>query len=240
MPRAYVETHPNGLAIDRNVQAAIDGFLALAFDITTFTREDIEADKFWRVADKNPFVGSIKTVTQHFAGLGKVPDRIDYPQPLQGYLGRSVQQMPLEEALCSTSPVFIKPVDTKLFDGAVYNGHPDRRSYFADYLPCSVWCSELIPDIRSEWRCYIHENRFVHASCYSGDFLKSPDWSVVEAMVAAWQTRPIACTLDVAVSAEKGTVLVEANDFWSISSYGLDSVIYAEMLRDRYFQIVSW
>lgn len=97
--RAYIETHPNGLAIDRNVQAAIDGFLALAYEITTFTREDIEADKFWRVADKHPFVGSIKTMTQHFANLGKVPERLDYPQPLQGYLGRSVKEMPLEEAL---------------------------------------------------------------------------------------------------------------------------------------------
>lgn len=58
-------------------------------------------------------------------------------------------------------------------------------------------------------------------------------------MVAAWKGFPIACTLDVGVTAEKGTVLVEANDFWAISSYGLDSVVYAEMLRDRYFEIMG-
>jgi hypothetical protein len=237
--RAYVETHPNGLAIDRNVQSAIDGFLALATNITTFTREDIEADKFWRVADKHPFVGSIKTMTQHLANLGKVPERIDYPQPLHEFLHRRVEEILLEEALRSTSPVFIKPVDTKLFDGAVYDGNPDRRSYFADYIPCSVWSSGLIGHIQSEWRCYIHQGRLVHASCYSANFLESPNWSVVEAMVAAWQTSPVACTLDVAVTAENGTVLIEANDFWAISSYGLDAVVYAEMLRDRYFQIVS-
>jgi hypothetical protein len=155
MPRAYAETHQNGLPIDRNVQAAIDGFLALGYDITTFTRDDIIQDKFWRVASKNPFVGSIFTIAQHFANLEKVPERIDYPLPLKSHLQRSVEQMPLEAALQSQQRVFIKPIETKLFDGAIYDGNPDRRSYFTDYLPCTVWVSELIPHIEAEWRCYV-------------------------------------------------------------------------------------
>jgi hypothetical protein len=58
-------------------------------------------------------------------------------------------------------------------------------------------------------------------------------------MIAAWETSPVAYTLDVAITGMGSTPLIEANDFWSMSSYGLESVIYAEMLHDRYFEIVS-
>ncbi|RYG71252.1 DUF4343 domain-containing protein [bacterium] len=239
MPRAYAETYPNGLPIDRNVQAAIDGFLALGYEITTFTRQDIEQDKFWRVAAQNPFVGSIKTITKHFENLEKVPQRIDYPQPLNSHLHRTVEQMPLEEALRLEEPVFIKPVETKLFDGALYDGSEIRRAYFADYGHCNVWVSELIKGIESEWRCYVHQGRFLHASCYAGDFQRSPNWAVIETMIAAWENAPVSYTLDVAVT-KNGTIpLIEANDFWAIGSYSLGSIEYAEMLRDRYFEIVG-
>ena len=35
-------------------------------------------------------------------------------------------------------------------------------------------------------------------------------------------------------------LLVECNDFWSICNYGLDPVIYAKMLRDRWFQLTKY
>jgi hypothetical protein len=34
-------------------------------------------------------------------------------------------------------------------------------------------------------------------------------------------------------------VAIEVNDFWGIGSYGLNPQKYAEMLIDRYFEIVK-
>jgi hypothetical protein len=50
---------------------------------------------------------------------------------------------------------------------------------------------------------------------------------------------PIACALDFGVSADGRTLLIEANDAFALGAYGLDAVVYANMLEDRWLQIVG-
>jgi hypothetical protein len=78
-----------------------------------------------------------------------------------------------------------------------------------------------------------------YACNYSGAFLSVPDWTMVYKAIDLYKDAPVSYTIDVAILKDGSTEIVEFNDFWAIGSYGLSSDIYAQMLRDRYFEIVG-
>ena len=52
-------------------------------------------------------------------------------------------------------------------------------------------------------------------------------------MVKDYTSSPVAYTLDVGVTADGDTILVEVNDMWAIGSYGFDAKMYALMCVRR-------
>lgn len=246
--KAYVELK-RGLPVNSDLQKAIDGFESLVYDIKTFTKEDIVLGKFDYAALNNVFVGSIDTMTALFNRLDKLPEPIDYPNFLfqDKLMNRDVWKMTLWEfyQLYANDYVsdesisyFVKPVATKLFDGVLIN-KLDCLTYFNSFPDkTEVWVSEQI-EILSEFRAYVHNNRFVQCSNYSGPFLINPEWACIYKLIDSYKDAPVSYTIDVAILKDGSTDVIEFNDFWAIGSYGLDSMKYAEMLRDRYFQIVG-
>jgi hypothetical protein len=61
--------------------------------------------------------------------------------------------------------------------------------------------------------------------------------TLVEAMVAAWPSAPVAYALDVGVLSTGETALVEVNDFWAIGCYGFEGLPLLPMLTQRYREI---
>ncbi len=79
--------------------------------------------------------------------------------------------------------------------------------------------SDLI-DIKSEWRAFIYKKGLVGLQNYSGDFCTFPDVDKIKGMIESYIHQPIAYTLDVAVTNENNTVIIEVHDFFSCGLYG--------------------
>lgn len=63
--------------------------------------------------------------------------------------------------------------------------------------------------------------------------------SVVEAAVIAYQDAPKAYALDIGVTDQGATLVVEVNEGYSISSYGLPSLRYAKFLSARWAELTN-
>jgi hypothetical protein len=50
---------------------------------------------------------------------------------------------------------------------------------------------------------------------------------------------PVAYSIDVGVLADGRTALVECNDGFALGNYGVGARVYAEMHRDRWYQMVE-
>ena len=81
--------------------------------------------------------------------------------------------------------------------------------------------------------------KVVGAAHYKGDCFTHPDAATVRAGVAAFTGAPAAYGLDFGVTADGRTLLVEANDGFALGCYGLDPVLFAEMLEVRWCEIVG-
>ncbi len=240
MKVAYVEVK-RGFPVNTDMMCAIEGLEYLGWDIKTFTKEDILSNKYSLLYTKSPFIGSIDSITEILRSINKLPSPIDYPETNRHLLGRKLTFSTMSEVLHKfkndNEAVFIKPVKTKLFDGSVLKTE-SRFSYFEPYLNEDVISSPLV-EISSEWRAYIHKGKIMDCRCYSKDFRLAPDYQFIELNIKAYRKAPVAYTIDVAILENENNIVVEFNDFWSIGSYGLDSEKYAEMLVDRWFEIIK-
>lgn len=239
MKTAYVEIK-RGFPVNTDMMSAIEGLEYLGWNIKTFTKEDILSNKYFLLYKQCPFVGSVDAITLLLNSINKLPKPIDYPQSNLHLLGREISFSKMRDVLekykMSREPIFIKPVKTKLFDGSVLNSE-NRLSYFEPYIKQDVIISPVV-EIISEWRAYVHKGKLVDCKCYCKDFKISPDYEFIEMNIKAYRDSPIAYTIDIGVLENGNNIVVEFNDFWSIGSYGIYSDKYAEMLIDRWFEIV--
>lgn len=241
MKKIYVQLK-NGLPINVDIQNAIDGFEYLGYEVVGYSLEDVLIGKMDNIAKNNPFVGSIDAMTKLFKNINRLPAPIDFPDSIikSGLLNRDVSVMKLDDFVnefkLTNEPMFVKPVQTKLFDGILISKE-EHLSYLR-FDNCDVLVSNHI-DIISEYRVYVHNKKAIYSCNYSGDFRISPNFEYVDKLIEAYEGQPIAYTIDVAVLKDGSMTVIEFNDFWAIGSYGLYCVDYAKMLLDRYGEIVS-
>ena len=103
----------------------------------------------------------------------------------------------------------------------------DNGLYYMDALPKEgEWqMSEYLLDIESEWRVFVFNGIIQHIANYSGDCLIFPNAERIKEFVDTWQMVapnevPKAYTIDVAVSKERGTIVMECHRFFSCGLYG--------------------
>ena len=58
-------------------------------------------------------------------------------------------------------------------------------------------------------------------------------------MITKYTQQPKVYSLDVGVTQDNKTILIEANSGFSLGNYGLDEMTYAKLLRDGYKQYVE-
>lgn len=66
-----------------------------------------------------------------------------------------------------------------------------------------------------------------------------PDYRVLDACIARYEKAPRGYALDLGVTKEGATLLVEVNDGYSLGSYGLAPVAYANLLSARCSDLVQ-
>ena len=199
-------------------------------------------------------VGSVEFVRRAmaFAGIAE-PDNLSYPQVLQPYLRRSVEQ---REAGTVVGHWFVKPVSTKAFTGFVFDtlDHPDHLSghdraqlnAFLALDPRSpVWVSEPVL-WASEVRYYVLEGELLGEGRYDDgpDDALLPDAAVVREMVSRFSASPgapVAFALDAGRLEDGCTALIEVNDAWAVGFYSgtLSERLYVRMLWRRWAQLAG-
>jgi hypothetical protein len=243
MKKLYAQLSNDGLPINVDIQNAIDGFIYLGYDVIGFNETDVLSGKMDYRAKNNMFVGSIDGMTALFKNMGKYPEPIDFPESIveSGLLNRNIFTMKLDSFIemfkQTKKPMFVKPVQTKLFDGILISDET-HLNYLRDFdNPLVLVCDKI--DIVSEFRAYVHNGKLVYCCNYSGDFKLSPNYNYIDMLIKNYKDAPVAYTIDVAILNDRSMTAIEFNDFWSIGAYGLYSIDYARMLEDRYFEIIK-
>ncbi len=185
-----------------------------------------------------PF-GSVDFVKRVSGLLGiQLPNPLNIPESLISKAGRRIWTCHKSEL--KSFPCFIKPLeDVKLFTGFVAKSEVD--------LTCTkeledwdgmLWCSEVIAEIKSEWRCYVHNGKVINCSVYAGNALAFPDVAVINSLVAGYEKAPVGYALDVAVTSQ-GTIVIECNDAWALGYYGGNPANYFNLVKDRWIEILA-
>lgn len=184
--------------------------------------------------------GGIGTVRHALSLIGsRDPEMIDYPEELNNFYGRRIWKSTLGQIRQEdVENIFIKPISQKLFVGHVRSnlGYLIQTAPFENDL--NIWCSDPISFV-SEYRTYVSNEEIVGLKHYKGDFLTFPDTNVIKNCVNLMKPKYKTYSLDVGITSNEQTLVVEVNDAFSLGSYGLPCVTYAQMLINRWLEIVN-
>lgn len=255
------ETDPPEFTLDITFNA-FQGFDKEGTKIVFF--EEADAVPRWNPNHMRIMVADIDTTIQYFKDNGmEEPRPLDIPDELMEFTDRKINITTLGEFKKDTTlPIFVKPHSKiKAFSSGVIKKQISRSELFirndkGEILDdtMEVLTSEVV-EMLSEYRCFVHKGKLVDMKHYQGDFMIFPNVNTIKKMIAAYTTAPAAYSLDVAVIKNSDsetrpsmhighkpkykTILVEAQDMWSIGPYGLDAKIYVSLLKVRWFEIFN-
>jgi hypothetical protein len=220
-----------------NTFTAWEGFRMLGVETAPYYGfGDIQA-----LEDLGPQVGIVGFLGDIWQALQKAgkprPTPFDYPEDLSAYLGRDVWRTTLGRIRRTVDPVFIKPVEEKLFTGFIWRGgglEAVRIATLNDDVP--IWASETVSFL-SEHRVYVKDQKILDVRRYRGEWSVAPNRHVVCTAVDDFKNAPRSYSLDFGVTTDGRTLLVEANDGYALGNYGMTSVLYAQMLEARWEEL---
>ncbi|PQV63415.1 protein of unknown function (DUF4343) [Abditibacterium utsteinense] len=225
-----------------NTFSAYQGFIERGSHVEFFETDALES---LDISPDTPVVGGIPIVQRALSRLGvEIPLMNAVPPELAGFAGRKIWDATLSEVRFQVenqgAPVFIKPLPAqhKLFAGHVVARFRDFIETAGIASETVISCSETVA-ITSEYRAFVHYGEIVGFKHYAGDFRISPDFTLVQAALDAWQARPVACSMDWGVTEEGRTLLIEVNDAYSLGCYGLNPLLYAPLIADRWFELTG-
>ena len=236
----YIKSLNNFPLFDMGV-AALQGFRANGTNV--FLYEDLDEVPLNR---HTLLVTSIEETKEWFKRMDWIedPELDTIPKELNllGFLKRNIKETTLLEVRnmdeCNF-PIFIKPLSLKQFNaGVISNIHQIGwiEESLKDETPIII--SEVL-DIVSEYRCYIIDGVCQGIYHYLGDIFKFPNEDFIKLAVNTFKTAPIAYSLDVGITKNNQTVLIECNDFWSLGNYGLSPKLYCRGLMMRWRQLLE-
>jgi hypothetical protein len=225
---------------------AFHGFYFYGYDVQLFNDEELpELLKSGKINRETPVLAGIPIMDAIFEYL-KVNKPVVpyYPLGLIEHLGRSVCKLTLQNAirrvLNTGQKLFIKPLEEekKTFNGFIAEKFEDFFPVVTIPQDCTVWTSSVI-DFTSEYRCFVYDGAVLDMRHYKGSWRNFPNASVIDNMIRSYANPPIAYSLDVGVTSDGYTKLVECNDATSLGCYGLDKVYYGKMLIARWKEITQ-
>jgi ATP-grasp domain-containing protein len=235
----YIQ-YKDGNPTNVNTFAAREGFRLLGHEIVGFEASELEA---LPLSPDSIVCGYVGIAHRALARIGAPsPDFATLPAALAHLYGRSIRESTLGEVRAASAPLFLKPLrEHKAFTGHVRRGELDdlnRTAHLADDF--AVVVSDVVTFL-AEWRCFLLDRECVGARPYAGSFRASPpDWSVLDAALAALGPKaPAGFAIDLGVLDDGRTVVVELNDGYSLGTYGLPPVPYAQLLEARWKELVQ-
>ena|SRR6187402_3380734 len=206
------------------------GFIKMGYECIYY--KDIPED----LHREDVVIGYIGDMQRAFLKLGiSVPETIDYPEELEQFLARKIKKIKYLELPVEEFPYFIKSVIHKGFSGKVIREFKD----LIGVQELELYYTEDILDIYSEYRVYIQDKEIVGVKQYKGNSFISLNEGTVLNMINSYSSQPNTYTLDVGVCLIENrfeTILIEANQGYSVGNYSLPEIAYAKFLRDGYVQ----
>lgn len=230
---------PDDSPFSINRQTALVGFTQRGAEVRLFGADEQGA---LPLGEGDIVVGGIGVVHRALKRLGLgLPDLPSIPPSLAAFAGRRTWRGPMIEARRAVErgePVFVKPLPDQ---PKLFTGQPLR--VFADLLPTAhvpddrmVDCAELTPFV-SEYRAFVIAGELIDLRPYKGDPLVFPEPDRVRAAIAAHMDAPAGYALDVGVTEDGRTLLVEVNDGYAIGAYGLSPARYAALIDARWAEL---
>lgn len=165
---------------------------------------------------------------------------IDYPRALDPFYGRKIWDGKIGEIVNEPENwgVFIKPkAGSKVFTGRVVNGTKDLMGIGLPF-DYPIWISDVV-DFVAEWRCFILDGQVLDVRPYTGDYHFHYDANVIDHAIRAWTDSPRAYSLDIGVTKEGKTVIVEVNDAYALGHYGLSPLKYFALHKARWHEMTQ-
>jgi hypothetical protein len=127
---------------------------------------------------------------------------------------------------------------SKLFKGVVVYGLRDliASASLPDNTP--VLAQQKVEFV-SEWRVSVLRDKILKVAHYRGNPLLFPDVSSIQSAVESFSDRPIAFGMDWGITASGQTLLVEVNDGYSLSNFGLEGMPFTAMIEARWRELMG-
>jgi hypothetical protein len=190
------------------------------FNTVTDTNGNITPFEFKPNHQKYTPIGSVEFVSQFLYDFYKlIPKPLNVPKELFHYAGREMfngDHLSLEG---SAGKFFVKSNDN-IKGYCEIKEYTDRGSHLD--IPIGNYQFSDVISIDSEWRAFVYEGKLVGLQNYSGDFTIFPNVQIIEGMIKMYKSAPIAYTLDIGKSEERGTFVIECHDFFSCGLYGFN------------------
>lgn len=199
-------------------------------------------------------VGSVEFVSEAMSVAGvDLPTAPGFPAAMQPWLHRTIARTTVTKLADVRARTFVKPVETKLFNGFVYDPqvplqamaeHDREQRIVLAGLDgdTEIWTSTVVEFV-SEWRYYVLNGRICGHARYDPDGAEdapAPDRQQVELAIAAYDSvAPFAIDMGVLASGE--TTLVEIHDAWAIGLYNhaLNPRDYYRFLRSYWDRLIA-
>lgn len=251
--KAYIQTKENGDWLHENCYSSAEGFHRMGYDIVKFELKDTEQFNGYiefRDFDIRDDVahGGVKAMRNLFDKFEVPQPKIDNPhEHLLKYTGRTFGHVKYKDIVKEFSskhtvdltPIFIKPLtEHKLFTGFVVTHFSDLIKT-AHIDPETDILTSSVSNFISEYRCFVRRRSLVGIKNYTGDFFKIPDSKIVYDAINNYDNQPLAYSLDFGITEGGETQLIEINDGFALGAYGLNSIYYCQMIRDRWHQIIN-
>ena len=232
-----------------NIANAMYGFRDMGAEIIPYHNIDEIYD---RVNREDIVLDYIEQCNSIFSKFGVEPSIPDYPDVLKPFLGRKIWKDTINSISRSeekwSGGYFVKPIKSKVFTGKIIGSISDLvgcGNHSEDY---KVLVSEPL-DICAEWRCFILYDEIVDVRPYGllldrnrKSYKYHYDFKVLDSMLEAfvkWDERSVACSMDICVTKDGQTLLVEINDAYSLGCYGLASIFYAKLISARWSELLG-
>lgn len=234
--RAFIQADKQGIPKNYNIFCAFQGFREMGIEIILFS--DIE--KLQESKREEIVVGYLSVVRGRLQQFNIDTPDIDYPDELNNYLKRKIWKTKINTINSNPQlwPVFVKPKDEKKFTGTVIRSTKDLIGLGSCYDNAEIWCSEVL-DILAEWRVFVRYGKIIDIRLYKGDWHQHYDAKIIEQCVKAYKSAPSAYAVDFGITAQGETILIEVNDAYSLSCYGLFYIDYAKLLLTRWAELTG-
>lgn len=133
---------------------------------------------------------------------------------------------------------FVKHIEKP--KGFSYFGNIKNLKDYVSEMPEGLYQVSSAKDIVSEWRVYVHRNKIISIANYDGEQKIFPDGDIIQRMINIYRfdkNKPDSYTIDIAVTKENETILIEIHPFVSVGLYG---TLYDNKLPLCYFDGIRW